>query len=201
MGNLKRHSEFLFGVLDRTLVRKASLSFPWSIPSLKLLETEGHRSCWNSKNNKDLQSEKILEMQLYPILHVTRWAWLTSAQKSFRQDGNWNHPSRFPCQSPHGSLVLPSSHLGSVHAPSSGSQLGIYRSGCQHIVSAECLCADNFLQNSYFGSLPVDKSCGRVWNGKKGLCCIRSSTQILSFLSRFWAKPSISHNHQQSTIT
>lgn len=135
---------------------------------LKLLETEGHRSCWSSKNNKDLQSEKILEMQLYPILHVTRWAWLTSAQKSLRQDGNWNHPSRFPCQSPHGSLALPSIHLGSVHAPSSGSQLGIYRSGCLHIISAECLCADSFMQNSYFGTLPVDKSCGKVWNGKKG---------------------------------
>lgn len=62
----------------------------------------------------------ILEVQLYPILHVTRWTWLTSAQKSLWQDRNWTHPFRFPCQSPHVSLALPCSLWAQSMHPAQG---------------------------------------------------------------------------------
>lgn len=85
------------------------------------------------------------------IAHITGgpvWAWLMSAQKFLWQDGDWTQPSRFPCQTPHGSPELPSSHLVSVHAPSSGSRLvftttAVWRSLGQNnfLCSSLCRCS------------------------------------------------------------
>lgn len=145
------------------------------------------------------------------VAHITGgpvWIWLTSAQKSLWQDGDWTQPCSFPLQSPHGSLALPSSHLGSVHAPSSGSQLDTYHNGCLEIVRAEWFSLyisvqTRSLQNGYFGTLPiVGKSWAKVWNGKAVSCCTRNSPQILSFPSGFWAKSCICHttNKRQCRI-